>query len=177
MINQLYQNIKNGRSSDEEKLFSALSERFRLFLQYKIRDIEDRDDVIQETLKAIALKYKSVELEVKFSSWAYGVLEKSVLHFYRTEANRQKKENDFENSQSRPSGVTPDPNMKIMLEKCFRKLCLAHNRYARILNLHYNGYKVEEICQKLALTRNNIYIILSRGRSLLRECLKSGELK
>lgn len=177
MINRLYEKAKNGEKEAEPQLFSLLTERFGYFLQYKVRDDDDREDIIQETLKAIAAKYMTVELEVKFSSWAYGALEKSVLHYFRTKANRQKRETAPEASAVGRSNLTLDPDLKLRLEDCFRKLCQTYQRYARVLNLSYNGYNIEEVSAKLNLTKNNVYIILSRGRGLLKNCLKTGALK
>jgi len=177
MINSLFEKIKNGQVDLESQLFTALSERFRYFLQYKVTTEEDRMDVIQESLKAIASKYLTVKLEVKFSSWAYGVLEKSLLHYYRSRANQQKKQASIEDSYSSGRSMSVDLDLKLRLERCFEKLCHSNRRYARILNLHYNGYEIEEIIRKMALTKNNAYIILSRGRGLLKNCLKTGELK
>lgn len=177
MINRLYENIKNGETAHESDLFSSLSERFHYFLQYKVTDSEDREDLVQEVLKAIAAKYLTVELEGKFSSWVYGVLEKQLLYYYRTRANQQKKQTAIEETGTGDESVGLDPHLKLSLERCFKKLCGANRRYARILNLSYNGYRIDEVCRRLKMTKNNVYIVLSRGRALLKNCLKTGELK
>ena len=58
---------------------------------------------------------------------------------------------------------------------CLRALNRSNGRHARILNLHYQGYSVEEICRRLSLTRTNFYTILSRARTILLACLEKGD--
>jgi DNA-directed RNA polymerase specialized sigma24 family protein len=43
--------------------------------------------------------------------------------------------------------------------------------------MRYQGYNTEEICEKMGLSRNGIYILLSRARKMLENCLKTGEIK
>ena len=43
-------------------------------------------------------------------------------------------------------------------------------------NLIQQGYKSDEICRKLRVTPNNFYVILSRGRQLMKMCLEEGSI-
>jgi DNA-directed RNA polymerase specialized sigma24 family protein len=49
-------------------------------------------------------------------------------------------------------------------------------RYARALNLIHKGFKVPEICRKLNVNANHFYVILKRGRSMLKVCLETGRI-
>ena len=40
-----------------------------------------------------------------------------------------------------------------------------------VLNLHYQGFSVEEIQKRLKVTRNSLYILLHRARSMFKACL------
>ena len=67
--------------------------------------------------------------------------------------------------------ITEIPAIKIVLMNCFPK----ENdigRQARILNLVYQGYNTDEISEKLMIKPSNLYMILGRGRKMLRKCLK-----
>jgi DNA-directed RNA polymerase specialized sigma24 family protein len=71
----------------------------------------------------------------------------------------------------------PDPRFERQLLECLRKVGRHNNNFARALNLNYQGYSTEEICDRLKLTKVNFYSILSRARSMLDLCLKKGGLK
>jgi DNA-directed RNA polymerase specialized sigma24 family protein len=59
---------------------------------------------------------------------------------------------------------------------CLRKLHAVNKRHARLVNLCYQGYSVDEICRKMNLTRTNLYTILSRARTALQVCLDEGDI-
>ena len=56
-----------------------------------------------------------------------------------------------------------------------KKLILANNRFARVLNLVYQGYKNDEICQRLSINSGHFYVILGRSRERLRHFLDGGK--
>jgi DNA-directed RNA polymerase specialized sigma24 family protein len=69
----------------------------------------------------------------------------------------------------------PTPGFKKKLIDCFHKVHRVNRRHARILNLHYQGYSTLEICDKLGVTENNMYVLLMRARKALAICLGKGE--
>jgi len=74
--------------------------------------------------------------------------------------------------------VKPNPNLRIKLLSCLSKITGANRRHARILNLSYQGFLADEICEKMSLTKNSFYIVLHRARKALELCLKNeGQLK
>jgi DNA-directed RNA polymerase specialized sigma24 family protein len=59
---------------------------------------------------------------------------------------------------------------------CLKKICLANRRYARIINLHQLGYSRVDICGRLEMTLEQSYVVMSRARAMLKECLDKGEI-
>jgi len=57
------------------------------------------------------------------------------------------------------------------LLRCLKDVLKVKRQYARALNLKYQGYSTEEICGRLGVKRGDLYVILNRGRAVLRECL------
>ena len=119
----------------------------------------------------IAAKIDDTEFNVSFAAWAYKVLENKLLYYYRTKKSRS----DRFAGEAEVDGVAAqlNPSLKLKLLDCLRKIHAANRRHARILNLRYQGYDTEEICSKIGITRNNVYIILSRARSMLKQCLET----
>ncbi len=70
-----------------------------------------------------------------------------------------------------------DESLERQLLDCLKKLYAVNHRHARILNLHYLGFTVAEICQRLEVTRNNLYSLLFRARTKLADCLETGEVE
>ena len=176
-INELYDIARNGDRDSENQLFKSLTESFRLFTQQRIWNEQDAEEIVQDTLVTVAEKYGDIQFEVSFAAWAYRVLENKILNYYR---GKHYQESRFswaqDGSQERSSGVS-DPFLKRQLLDCLEKINRVHPRHARILNLRYQGYSADEVCEKLAISRNNLYILLCRARSMLKLCLEKGDIK
>ena len=176
-IDLLFQNLNRNDKSAESEFFRHLTERFRLFAELKIRDKMDAEEVVQNAVMVVARKYRSIEFETSFAGWAHKVLSNEVLKYYRTKAYRDNLFMQVEIESSPAALWNPDPDFKRLLLDCVRKLCSANVRYARTLNLKYQGFEIGEICRKLKVTEENLYVILSRARSLLRLCLEKGDIR
>ncbi len=174
-INSLYEMVRKGSKDAEERLFSELFESFSIFVQQRIWNKQDCEEIVQESLVAIKDKYTSIEFEKSFAAWAYRVLENKILHFLRSK--RYHESRYLQDSEYHPSmQIRPDPDFKRRLLNCLKLISIKNIRCARVLNMHYQGFSVSEICDKLRLTRNSMYILLSRARSLLKLCLEKGEI-
>lgn len=175
-INALYKNVLDEIPGSEERLFESLSDSFGFFVQQRIWSEQDAKDVVQEALATIAGKYESIDFETSFAAWAYRVLQNKVLEYYRRKQCRESKFAQLtdEGSDSNPSD--PDPTLRNRLLGCLKKIGQANSKYARVLNFKYQGYPTEEICDRMEMTRNGLYIVLSRARSLLKVCLQTGDV-
>ena len=167
---------RDGDKQAEGRLLEHLSARFRLFVQLKVADREEAEDVCQDALMSILSKYKDTDFEVGFIPWAHGVLQKKILLHYRSKATRERKMTELAEKYAGGSLSAPEALLESRLLDCLRKIHAVHRRHARILNLSYQGFDVDHICRKLAVTRTNLYSLLSRARSLLELCLETGDI-
>lgn len=174
-INALQQIARSGDKEAENKLFRTLSVRFKFFVQQRVLHKEDVEDIVQSTLSTIAEKYKNIEFRWSFARWAYSCLEKNVKIYYRSKHYRLSKLGRLKNKASASGNRDYDPTMKMQLIECIKKVSQANRRYARILNLYYQGYTTDEISEKLRVSRENTYVIFHRARTALRQCLEDGE--
>ncbi len=74
-------------------------------------------------------------------------------------------------------GNSGDPEVRRRLLSCLEKVAGANLRYAEVLRLTYEGYDTESICRNLKIKPNNLYVILSRARMMLKKCLKKGTIE
>jgi len=169
-INELHGRARSGDKSAESELYRRLRVSFLLFLRQKVRDQKDAEDIVQEALLAIADNESKIAFDTSFSAWAYRVLENMLLRHYRSKGQRQRafvamSQNDPESS------YMSNPELKARLLRCMRELSRTRCRHAQIVGLHVQGFSVKEICAKMHVTSNNLYVMLMRARNLLEECL------
>jgi RNA polymerase sigma-70 factor (ECF subfamily) len=177
-INNLYIEACRGGKEEENRLFKALTVRFRLFTIQRIRNEQDAEEIVQIALAVIYQEYEALDIRTSFAAWAYRVLERRILNFLNKKKKLAEREVQFQEEYI-PLDLPTDieiNNIKGRLLECLRKICRTNSRYARILNMHYQGYKTEEICKKMNITSENCYTILSRARSLLEYCLDNREI-
>ncbi len=176
-INTLHSQANQGNQAAEEALFKLLTARFRYFAQHKIRERQDVEEIVQDALMTILKKYRNIEFKTSFSAWAHRVLINKILDFHKTKSGHLSKLEEIHET----GNSSPLPDKKGALEQnlldCLKQINSAYKRHARVLNLHYQGYKVEEICSKLQVTRTNLYSILSRARTMLEICLEKGDIR
>jgi RNA polymerase sigma factor (sigma-70 family) len=177
-LNQLCKKAQEGDKKAENYLFKKISVRFRSIAGYRIKDREDVEEVCQEALKTIIEKYRHMNFDGGFTAWAYKVLDNKVRKRFELKGRKRKRETAMEHSDRNPvwkaGEVRADLKQKLM--KCLKLLNRTNKRYARVIVLQFQGYKVDEICEQLTITRNNLYVLLSRSRSLLRRCMETGKL-
>ena len=176
IIDKLYEKASGGDKVSERELFEYLTDRFRLFVQLRIKSRLDAEDIVQNALMTISGKYKNIEFQTSFAGWAYQVLQNKMRDYFKAQRRRdQKIESTDVQNQPTISQNLDETTRRQMLE-CLRKVGHANIRFSRILNLHYQGYSSDEICEKLKLKRNYFYVVLSRARVMLETCLEKGDV-
>ena len=175
-LDALVTRAQRGDLNAEKLLFERLTARFRIILHHKVRNHDEVEDIMQEALTVIAQEYKSLEVESSFAGWAVGVLQNRLLMHFRSRKSYAKRFADAESVDSWYAAQDVGSDLKQTLIECVRKICTANTRYARILILSFQGFRVDEICQRLDITRTNAYSLLSRSRSLLELCLETGSI-
>ncbi|MFH1699189.1 MAG: RNA polymerase sigma factor [Candidatus Zixiibacteriota bacterium] len=175
-IDGLYKCALEAREQYEEQLFKQLSVRYHLFAEHKIRSIQDREEVVQRAIVVVVNKYREIDIHTSFSAWAHKVLHNEILRHYSSKAKGQKMMNhsilEFETVDKNE----PNLDLRRTLRNCMKQLCIKNQRYARILNLKYQGYSTHEICEKLDISESNFYVVLFRARSILKHCLEKGNI-
>jgi RNA polymerase sigma factor (sigma-70 family) len=174
-INEAFQRAKKGDQAVEEQLFEQLVVSFRAIVQRRIWDRMDGEDVVQQALITVLGKYKTAEIATNFAAWAHKVLNNKIMDHIKMKQLRGLKMEEYIGQQETLMVRIPDPGLKARIKGCLARVNRSHKQYARILNLHFQGYSTEEICSALGITPNNFYVSLSRARTMLEACLKQKE--
>jgi RNA polymerase sigma-70 factor (ECF subfamily) len=173
-LNRLHDRACQGDKSAEDRLFEHLTVSFRLLARRKVRTEEDSEEVVQEALKAIAEAFRTVELKKSFAAWAHSILHHKIVDYVRARRPREDQHTQGAQAGRWCASASLDPAFEVRLLDCLRKVARANMRYARLLNLHHQGYTTAEICERFELTTTNFYVTLSRARNMLAACLDSG---
>jgi RNA polymerase sigma factor (sigma-70 family) len=172
-IEQLYRRAKDDLDGYEDRLFRELTVRLRPFAYRMTGDSKEAEDAVQDAMVHIINGYRKGTFKDSFFAWAHTVLKHTVYNRARKVRRRRKLMETFKR-QTDNWTFQPNLDLESRLFDCLRALVLSNRRYARVLNLQYQGYGTEQICSKLKVTRGHFYVLLSRARVALRTCLDNG---
>ena len=171
-MEHLLEKAKSGDKNAEKEIFSHLFVRFKYLAKRRIGE-ENCEDLAQEACVTIAEKYKTEEYTVGFAAWAYGVLKMKIGNYLQAKKRLSGKQKSFDNGYVLNRASDPDPDLKQALVKCIKKIAREYQQYARAINLTYLGYDTKDICGKLKIKPGHYYVVLNRGRAMLKECLRT----
>lgn len=174
-IAESYRRAVTGDKLAEEQLYGALLVSFRIIVQRRVWDKLDGEEIVQDALMTIFKRSKEIQIESSFSGWAYNVLNNKILDYVKVKKVRNRKMEEYISAEGTPVVPAPDPILRARIKECFGKIHKSHRQHARILNLHFQGYSTDEICRSLNISRNNLYVSLSRARAMLEACLDKEE--
>ena len=170
-LEDLQRAVRAGDSESESTLMRLLSERFHVLAYQKVWNKEEARDVAQEALAAVVREMRTVDIHTSFAAWAHQVFENRLMAYIKTKQTEQRRLGDRLDSGGDLPSEQASPGFRQRLLICLERVGRVSRRYARILNLHYQGFSTEEICQRLQISENNCYVLLFRSRSLLKNCL------
>ena len=169
---------KQGDKTAEKEVFEYLRVRFVLLAKRWVGG-EYSEDIAQDACITVLEKLKTDSPTDMFEAWAYRILRNKIGNFMQSNSLRQKTMIHSEHMEylDRPSMDEPDPTLKRRLRDCLKKLVRSYPRYARVLNFTHQGYDTDEICRRMELKSNHLYVMLNRGRRMLGDCLSGGDAK
>ncbi len=180
----------------DSALFTVELDRHRRYLirvaQLQLRDPDLAEDVVQETLVAALGAREGFSGRSSVKTWLTGILKHKIV-----DAIRQKQrqpvisatlgdETDLEafdplfkddGSWDAPPANWGDPESALsrrefmeMMELCLERL--PPNTARVFVMREVMELETDEICKELAITANNLWVILYRARMALRQCLE-----
>jgi RNA polymerase sigma-70 factor (ECF subfamily) len=174
-LNEIYEKASGGDKKAKAKLFQHLEKSFRRFLQRKVMNPQDIEDILQNALITISEKYLSIRIETSFAAWAHKILYYKLGDYFQKKASKKRR---FEIPLRKDIDIThnTEPLILVKLLECIRKIHKVNVNHVRILSLSYQGYTTEEICNRLNWTPNKLHMALHNARRLLKRCLDSGDI-
>jgi len=165
------------------------------FAAMQLRDRDKAEDAVQETLMAAFVNLERFEQRSELKTWLFGILKNKIVDQIRQggrelaltdvvadEADESEfmdklfKQNGLWRSNARPSHwVEPDDSLQNQQFWRVFDACMTHlpERTARVFMMReLLELETQEICQTLAISDSNCWVILHRARLGLRNCLE-----
>ncbi len=175
-IHELLKEVQAGSREAEEEFFEYLYVRFTSLVTYKIGE-EQSHDLAMEACRIVLEKYRDLEATPGVYSWALQVLNNVLRNYFRTSRVRARTMfRDEGHERRREFSREANHDLRITYTDCLEKISKAHPRYSRVLNLIVEGYTIPEISEELGMKIDTLYVVLNRGRTMLKKCLESGEV-
>ncbi|MBZ9539618.1 sigma-70 family RNA polymerase sigma factor [Modicisalibacter tunisiensis] len=184
-------------SSDRQRRLAAVRPRLLAFARLQLRDASEAEDVVQEALIAAVEKDDCFEGKSGYETWVFGILKNKILDALRAQKRRGKWqswdddgveeaiERQFQETGRWTKMARPrswgDPESTLASERFWQvfdscMIALPDN-IARVFTLReLMGLSTQQICEEVGIKENNCWVILHRGRLLLRGCLEKGWL-
>ncbi len=175
MDKNLIDKARNGDRSAEKDLFSYLFVRFLFIVKQRLGE-RDAEDIAQDACVTVLEKFREQDGPENFEAWAYQILRNKIGNAIKKRDIERKRMTNFDEkltgTEIQAEGSITEFRNRLL--KCLRKLIKGNKRYARAVNLVYQGFTTDEICNRMNINSNNLYVILNRGRAVLLNCLESG---
>jgi RNA polymerase sigma factor (sigma-70 family) len=166
---------QSNDATAERELFLLLTDSFRIFAQHKIRDHAEAEDVVQDALTVVAQKYQETVFASSFAGWAHNVLRNTMLSHIRSKATRARLQPQMIEAMADCGSRDVDDDLRRRVLSCLERVAQSNRRFARALNLSYQGFTAVEISAKLGIKTEYLYVVLGRARSMLESCLGIAE--
>ncbi|MFD0993865.1 sigma-70 family RNA polymerase sigma factor [Tenacibaculum geojense] len=155
----------------------------------RVNNYDIAKDLVQETFFAGLKSAKNFEGKSTERTWLISILKRKIIDYYR-KINSKKGQaevrmsfyDDGDNEgnwieervpQSWDSTTEKDienDELKLQIDSCINKL---PEKYALVFRMKtIQGFETEDICKELDITASNLWVIIHRARTQLRDCLE-----
>ena len=161
------------------------------FAQLQLRNPVWAEDAVQDTLVAVIERPQSFAGRAALKTWVIGILKHKIIDLLRKKGREVQVDIEPEESQddafdalfaadghwASPPTHWGDPDATLerseffqVLELCVEKLPSQTGRV--FMMREWLELETDEICKELGISTTNCWVILSRARMRLRECLE-----
>lgn len=169
------------------------------YAYFRVRDNQVAEDLVQETLLAAIESLNNYKKNSSLKTWLTAILKNKILDYFKlakrtipissleTEEENTFLENYFQSKEDKhplhwkmttapkewlqsPQEAMEQKEFQVVLQKCLENI---PEKQANIFVMReMEGISSKEICKELDITESNIWVILHRVRTSLRNCLE-----
>lgn len=142
------------------------------------KNIEDAEDLIQETfVKAVRFQSQYQE-NTNLRSWLFTILRNTFINSYRAKVKKRNlivEEEDLTRVEVTDSNKENRSESKFVIDDVKQALLKLPERYRLPFIMYFEGYKYEEIAERFSIPLGTVKTNIFCARKLLKEYLKSYE--
>ena len=166
-----YRRFLDGDKNRIERLVVMHSDELVRYAYCYVKNSAVAEDIMEDAFASLLVKWKRFSERDNLRAYLYKITRNKCLDYLRLH-KRQAPLNDYENVL-----VAKDLFHDVMHEERNRTLykCIQNlpSQYAEVLYLIYiNECIVEEVCELLKKSKKQVYNLLSRAKTALKELLK-----
>lgn len=162
------------------------------FAQLQLRDQAAAEDAVQDALAAALVNSERFESRASLRTWVLAILKNKIIDSFRQRGRQETTplaaddtddsdidaffdKRDHWSDETKPAGwgdpaaAMQSKQFWAVFEACLYRL--PENTARAYLMREVVGFDTEEICQTLAISTNNCWVLLHRARLALRACL------
>lgn len=154
-----------------KQLWQEYSDRLRQFLQSRVNNREDADDLLQEILIKTYQHLNTIEKPEKLLSWLFGIARNTLIDYYR----KSHTENVRQDMLKRAVFINEEPEqyeqVRRELSDCIRPFLdrLPDIYREALLAVDLQGKSQKLLARELGLSHSAVKSRVQRGRSMLKE--------
>jgi len=151
-----------------ETIWTTFSERLRRFIQVRVEDADDAEDLLQETFVRIHTRIDTLEDDTRLTAWVYQIARNIIIDYYRS------RRNNLPLTDTIP--VMPefdDPSAEAEIAVGLREMVAElPDKYRQAIMLtEFRGLKQIELAEQLGISVSGAKSRVQRGREMLRQSL------
>jgi len=136
---------------------------------------DDANDLLQETSLRVLNNQDKFADDTNFKAWMYTVMRNLFINDYRKLVRNQTfvdhTENLYHLNVPQESGIS-SPEHAYTLKEINKKMDSYHDEYSVLFNMHVEGYKYEEIAERMSIPIGTVKSRIFFARKRLQEELK-----
>lgn len=173
-IEPLIREAQKGSQKSFEQLYDLFADRIFRYIQIKINDLTQAEDLLQETFIKCWRCLHQFKVPGNFQAWLYRIATNNINDYFRKlyrkpPALELNEEIEVQNSED----LNEQLSLKIETEQVKDALKLLPPKYAEVLELRFvQDFTIEETAGILKKTSLAIRVIQHRGLKKIREILK-----
>lgn len=168
-----YQDDGRGSVLRVQGLFVQHMVHIRAFVLSLMPDFSQVDDILQDVFITVTAKAADFQEGTNFRAWAFTIARFRVLKSMNAMDKAFLPLSEDVVAQLVEERPEPDDELErrlLLLERCLEKLAPQARRIVRMR--YYESVKPARIAEQLGLSVNGVSVLLSRSRSLLRDCVE-----
>lgn len=154
--------------------YSRIQRRLYGFIVSLVPDFSMADDIVQDTVSILWLKFDDYQPGTDFCAWAFKIARYRILYYRRLKIDMKNRFSDHTLETLSATAESTSGQMddrREMLKRCLGKL---KKEEREILHLRYEeGASIKHVADRINLNINTLYKMLSRIHVSLLQCIQT----